>query len=345
MLTLVILMISKVELFKSDDLSVNLHARLQFLGQVKIQKQTSYGFSIRRARTGLDGNFSVLKYKIDLRMEGSSISLNDFFVEWNLTDEFGVKVGQYKIPFNREELTSSGNLSLVDRSIANDYFNFARDIGLSFQGKHSLVSFTLGAFSGSGRNITKPDKNKNLLYNARIVLTPVGNVVYSQSALAESKSETNLNIGIAGLYTYISEDEKYIKRADKSKFMDNLTIPGSLYSGTTDVRLGMGLGLLGISFEAELILGRYDTSLTDYSFTGFRVQPGILIDKKIGADLRYSTKSITSDGKTKQLHQITLGPSYYFKKHNLKVQADYTAVFGENFNTENLFRTQFQIKF
>ena len=103
---------------------------------------------IRRARLKFDG-FALtpkLRYKLELGLSNRDISGADEFnnntpryvmdavIMWNFFENFELWVGQTKLPGNIERVISSGDLSLVDRSILNSRFNIDRDIG--FQLRH-----------------------------------------------------------------------------------------------------------------------------------------------------------------------------------------------------------------
>ena len=66
---------------------------------------------------------------------GSNVILREspllsYYLEFDYLRDLTVRVGQYKIPFSRQRVISSGNQQMVDRSIANGEFNLDRDIGI-----------------------------------------------------------------------------------------------------------------------------------------------------------------------------------------------------------------------
>ena len=61
---------------------------------------------------------------------------------------FMLKAGQYKVPFGRQQLTSSGNQQFVDRSVVSDTFARGRDIGVQLWGTPTTASST-GASASS----------------------------------------------------------------------------------------------------------------------------------------------------------------------------------------------------
>jgi phosphate-selective porin len=74
------------------------------------------GFDIRRARIDLKGSvtpFFSYRLQADLVDKPKMI---DAYGEIKLADYFSVTVGQFKIPFSMENLTSSNKLEMIDRS-------------------------------------------------------------------------------------------------------------------------------------------------------------------------------------------------------------------------------------
>ena len=66
--------------------------------------------------------------------------------------KFRVVFGQFKVPFGRQEMTSSGNQQFVDRSLVSDEYERGRDIGVSVQGAvwNNKIEYRVGMFNGNG---------------------------------------------------------------------------------------------------------------------------------------------------------------------------------------------------
>ena len=129
---------------------------------------------IRRARLKFDGYiFSPkLKYKTELALSnrdnggGNSSTFSnaaniilDAYIEWNFYKNLSLRVGQTKLPSNRERVISSGNLQFVDRSRLNSRFTLDRDVGLILRHHHKLgetfiLKEAIAFSSGEGKNIT-----------------------------------------------------------------------------------------------------------------------------------------------------------------------------------------------
>ena len=61
--------------------------------------------------------------------------LLDFRMMIERFERIQIKVGQWKIHYNRERVVSSGQQQLVDRSILNREFTIDRQQGVSFYGR------------------------------------------------------------------------------------------------------------------------------------------------------------------------------------------------------------------
>jgi len=108
---------------------------------------------------------------------------------------------------------------------------------------------------------------------------------------------------------------------------------------------------LGISIQGEYLLGQAENQTTDkllrahgfYAQTGYTIIPG-----KLEAAFRYSYLDPNRDV-TNDLQVETIGAlSYYFDKHNLKVQADVGHIHTQTSTgptDEKQYRVQAQITF
>jgi hypothetical protein len=363
------LLVVSLQIYSGEAASADLSLRGQFLYSFSYQNKDNWyqGFSIRRARLITDGFFlrKETKYYLQLTLlEGGPVSLRDLYIDSSY-NMWGVRLGQWKVPYNREEINSSFRLELVDRSMLNEFFSLGRDIGIDFMVGPKNYRLHLATFTGAGRNITVPGVSRNPLFVVRAELAPVGKFVYDQPNL---KKEQLVNIGLSAALMNISQSEisrldkkgekvygKLESRADRSSFMKTITgIPGTLFAAEGDLKVWWDI----VGFETEFL---YNSYKKDFSAFGLRVQPSVVIDN-LGIAARYSLlrvkkvpggkfdvrgmKKIKGDNKT--VHEITFGPSYYFKGHNLKVQLDYSPLIfegedGKNKIQQHLVRLQLQV--
>jgi hypothetical protein len=143
-------------------------------------------FRVRRAKMKFEGWFwrPEFTYEFQMNFADTASSLEDAQLTWDVSKNktFQIKIGEYKVPFGRQELTSSGSQQFVDRSIVSGEFNRQRDIGISLQGllMQQKLDYRVGMFNGNQRNKTLNDNNK-FQYNARLVYQPWGDHKYSES--------------------------------------------------------------------------------------------------------------------------------------------------------------------
>ncbi|MFZ8804119.1 MAG: porin, partial [Candidatus Calescibacterium sp.] len=201
------LLVVSLQIYSGEAASADLSLRGQFLYSFSYQDKNNWyeGFSIRRARLITDGFFlrKETKYYLQLTLEGGSVSLRDLYIDSSY-DMWGVRLGQWKVPYNRENINSSSRLELVDRSMINEFFYLGRDIGIDFMVGPKNYRLHLATFTGAGRNITVPRVSRNPLFVVRAELAPVGKFVYDQPNL---KKEQLVNIGLSAALMNISQSE------------------------------------------------------------------------------------------------------------------------------------------
>lgn len=285
------------------------------------ESKISYGLSIRRLRFDLMGHYltEALNYRVQMAFEGQFASLLDAHIDYKLSDIVKLRIGQYKVPFDREELTPEGEIEFAERSVVNQYFTLGRDIGCTMTIGSQKARVNLGAFTGWGRGYLRVDPvllNKNMLYVFRAEIAPFGRFTYSQANL---RKERALNIGLAGLYFPISQEEMEAKkiagRRDKSDVLKE--IEGK---ATKTVLLGLSgdikLWWDQLSFETELDWANFH----NISLLGIRLQPSYMISEKLGLAIRFA--SVIRE-KSSPVYEPAISLTYYFKDLT-KLQIDYT---------------------
>ncbi len=80
----------------------------------------------------------------------------DLRVTFEFSDWLELRVGQWKIPFSRERIDSSGAQQFVDRSLANEFFTLDRQrgvaaMGRALEGTPADFSYGLGLYAPLGR--------------------------------------------------------------------------------------------------------------------------------------------------------------------------------------------------
>lgn len=165
---------------------LNARVRSQFRADaVKTEDEDPVaGFMVRRMRLSIKANAldELFDFAIQLAFSPRDIEsdmptpLRDAYATLNLHRDVRLRLGQMKVPFDRQYLTSSGALALADRSIAVTALLLERDVGAYWLSDDlaglGILKAQVGVFGGDGRNRLNTDLG--MLYAARVQLHPLG---------------------------------------------------------------------------------------------------------------------------------------------------------------------------
>jgi hypothetical protein len=283
-------------------------------------------FRVRRMKTTFEGHAfdPSLTFKFQTNWVPDP-ELEDALLHWRPRPYAGIQGGQYKVPFDRQQLTSSGAQQFVDRSLASDYFTFARDQGVMLTGswfgeKHDLLEWNGGVFNGNGINQTVND-DTGMLWDGRLLFMPLGKFDYYVESDVADTPEPRFGVGVAGAYNDEAEDTDDGARIFGSNrlgsFFEPDQGPFDVGQATADVHFKWrGLSAVGDFFWAEV-----DPSTgASRSGHGYNFQTGyFILPKRLEAAFRVSGVDVHDE-----LDQRELGGAlgYFFLAHNLKIQAD-----------------------
>lgn len=141
-------------------------------------------FELRRIRlkVGGHGYQPWLKYYLEVDwqpgrdFDDDSEAASARMIDWRIMLEkfkwAKLRIGQWKINYNRERVDSSGKQTMVERSIMNRVFTIDRQIGVMLYGRVNPgttldANYYLGIFSGGGRGMAKNDDD-NMMYVGRL---------------------------------------------------------------------------------------------------------------------------------------------------------------------------------
>lgn len=288
-------------------------------------------FNIRRAKTAIEGKTGDWKFKLQANWVGAGYvtaaslvsgsvrtttrrgpELEDAEIWWAKNPLATVWVGQGKVPFSRQEYTSSGKQQFVDRWIGNALYAPGRDQGIRLEGMNAAktLEYAVGAYNGIARNININD-NDDYLFSGRVGWMPFGEYKFEESSL--DYPDSPLLVVAAG-------------------FVDNTVGTGT--SAIDVFRLGYeaafkwrGLNVQGEYFDETA----ENTANVESDNKGYYIQAGYLFPNKkfeIAARLenieRDQAFSVTNLGSAlKDFEGQGIGVSYYLNKHVNKIQADY----------------------
>jgi len=144
-------------------------------------------FEVRRLRLKWDGHLIrpwlhyVLQISADNQFDNSTdtsfegFKLKDLYVDLAYNTKYVPRIGEYKVPFNRDALSSGKSLLLIERSTVSNEFTWGRDRGVGLYGQiGNKITYGAGITSGngvSGLQDTNLDIDQ-LLYSGRIQYQP-----------------------------------------------------------------------------------------------------------------------------------------------------------------------------
>ena len=277
-------------------------------------------FKIRRAKTEIAGWLvsKELTYEFQVGWAGSDSGqasgttfsgLEDVFLNWDIskTGAFAVRGGQFKVPFGRQEYTSSEKQQFVDRSIISGEFTKGRDVGVQAAGTVAAgkLSYALGAFNGNGRNKPAND-NAKLQWDARATFQPFGDVGYSEGDF-ESKDHP--------LFALEAEFEHNdLQGITNANDFNDRTI------GANTVFKYKGLSLFAEYFWRE----RTPETGPAFGANGYNLQAGYFLKRdRVEVALRFAAWDPTDLVSGNDITETAGALSYYIHQHKLKVQGDF----------------------
>jgi phosphate-selective porin OprO/OprP len=196
---------------------INAARQIQISGYTQVRSQflqekgKPEGIDIRRARLDIKGSITPYwSYRLQTEFAGGP-KLIDAYAEFKIRDYLNFTIGQFKIPFSYENLTSSNKLDMIDRAQIVEAMVYrgtdiignqnGRDLGLmaggSFlkKGESFLFDYRLGIFNGSGiKEYLDKDRGKD--FAVRLIAHPV----------------KGLDLGISDFYGRDSVNHVYMPR-------------------------------------------------------------------------------------------------------------------------------------
>lgn len=298
-------------------------------------------FKVRRARLNLKGNISNVGWRLQvdavqpLKDAVTSVSQNsttkdvttsttkvvtrpillDAYLDYSFDTYANLRVGQFKIPFGRENLESSPNLDTINRSQVTeklvpgrDIRSQGRDIGaqtsgsFDFGGDRKIVEYAVGVFNGAGINVGEDNKRKD--FGGRVVVYPI----------------KGLGLGLA----------HYNGRTGSGGNIDRIRTGAELTYVVNNV-----------SVKGEYIIGK-DNSTDKY---GWYAQVGYRFLNNLEAVAKYDSFDPNSNKAGDRTDVTTAGINWFVSK-NAKIQANYEWKTEEGTKiNNNVFLTQFQAQF
>lgn len=289
---------------------------------------------VRRLRLRFDGfvGNQALRYYIQLSFSrsdldfdnsGESRLVRDAMVYYHFNPHFYIGLGQSKLPGNRQRVTSSGNLQLADRSIANNQFTMDRDFGLFAYynlplgvGVYSLKSVLS---TGEGRNVNRTDGG--LAYTLRSEWLPMGAFAdggdYSEGDLA---FERQPKLSLAATYGYNAKTTNtggqiglpLAEAVNLRSWVADAVFKYRGHACLAEFFYRSANKAQAITPAADLVNIPVGTAWnTQYSYTWHSIWEGVF---------RYSRVNRTDFAAFRQQEELRLGVNRYINGHRIKLQ-------------------------
>lgn len=159
--------------------------------------------------------FDVERFKAGGGSAGN-VRLEEAYVDLTEKPWTQLRVGQFKVPFTYEKMTSSGKLNLVDRSIVHNFFGINQEPGVNLYGQSFDKKFkydvavTTGVSDNKGwdtLNDIAANGKSDFRYMARVTWEPLDPYVWEQGAVSNpDKSQLTLQLGFMSNRTTIPLD-------------------------------------------------------------------------------------------------------------------------------------------
>lgn len=258
---------------------------------------------------------------------GGNFRLEDAWVRFNLDNEQSLRIGQFKVPFNREELVSSQYQLAVERSLVNESLNLGRSQGIEYTYTNDTMRFkamtgdgatdNIGGFGiispgGDPQNSPALDPDVEYTISGRFEYKLAGTWSQFEDFTSPPGEPFAMMFGVAGHTQKGEHGEFNFSKSEETWYA---------YTGDLSIEWGGASGYLGV-VAANTFGPVLDTEV--YGFVG---QLSYYFTPNVEAYVRYewgrfeATIDQTFDG----LNVATFGFNYYFEPnspHAAKLTAD-----------------------
>ncbi|MDD2580676.1 MAG: porin [Desulfuromonadaceae bacterium] len=299
--------------------------------------------------------------------------MEETYLNYRISDPLQVRLGQDKVQFSRQYITSSSQNQFVDSSFVTSAFAPGYDTGLALNGRvaDGLLTYAAQLMGGKGQNVAQGTNNN--AYNFRIALNPLGDMKYSESDV-DNSAKPLVSAGASYYHDTIRRNTDTTK-APTGFDNHNLNFAGKTgwlgsnagqFGAKANVNVNMLEGDMAFKYSGFSLQGEYfwaegtgDSATAGKSATviskGFYTQAGyFVIPKTVEVAARYGWMDYNQDMTGSLKSEVQGAVSWYIAGHNLKIQADVTKSYAQNkvdnrvpggSVNDTIFRTQAQLLF
>ncbi len=307
-----------------------------------------------RMKIGGHGYRPWLKYYFEVDLQptrssgssssGSSARVIDWRIDVAKNKKFGVRVGQWKIDYNRERVDSSGRQQFVERSIINRTFTIDRQVGLSFRGRlfegtGADLRYYAGAFTGEGRGVANDDEN--LMYATRLQWNFMGRDLALRQTDVERTEKPTGTFSLAGA-THRGRATRWSSSGGGN--LDGFSSVGAAADG--QYRVSQAVAELAFKYQGFSTQNEFhykhvqDTTLgagnaarnsdlygyyTQFGYFFHEMNPSFPEELELAIRHAWLTEPNASDFNFEnEREETTLAANWFFNGHNNKLTLDYS---------------------
>jgi len=346
----------------------NFRAHIDWRAQLRFTDSSGHGprtleaelradeFRVTRARFKLGGHAYRPWLAYYLEYDLPSTRLLDLRLTLRHGGALQLRVGQWKVPYNRERVDSSGKQQFVERSIVNDVFTIDRQQGLLVFGRLGAGTrmdswYNIGVYTGNGRGGSGDDAQP--MVSARYQWNFLGrDLGFSQSDIGYRERAAG-SLAVAGV-------------RNRSAYTAFSSAGGGQLPGFEDGSAGRydvmqavietAFQYRGWSWQQEThwksVEDREAATTTDLQ--GGYAQLGLFPHALLGAlprplelAVRYARVDPSSAVDDDRRDELTLAGNWFFAGHRNKLTVDYAHLTGqgETEQTGHRVRVQWDISF
>jgi hypothetical protein len=250
--------------------------------------------------------------------------LQDAWVRYQLNSDWSVRLGQFKLPYNREELVPASHQQAVERSLVNESLNLGRSQGVellwapeggdkrmavvfSDTATDSMGGFALTGRNGAYQNALLPDTEWALTGRYEQLITRTWEQF--NDITSPMTDEYGILIGL-GVHAEQGEHTgQFTRNADEADW----------YGYTADVSIEWG----GANVFGSWTHNYVDNASVNANFFGVVAQAGVYLTPKAELFTRFEYGWISApNANFNDLTLITFGGNYYFEGHDVKWSTD-----------------------
>lgn len=259
---------------------------------------------------------------------GGELALQDAWMRFNLNETWSIRIGQFKLPFNREELVPSARQLAVERSLVNEVSNIGRSEGieLTYAGQSWKLRLALSdggndQVGGFGSLVSTTPANTPAIttqdveyaFSGRLEKLLAGTWGQFDDFTAKMDELYGLMVGLG---FHVQQDEfgnngPFIGRRDESPW----------YAWTADASFEWGGANLFAAFTHHYV---DNPGFGWFNLFGVVLQGGVYVTPNLELFSRFEY-GWWRNGTTpfSDMNLLTIGTNYYLDGHDLKWSTDF----------------------